>query len=102
MGGASEGAPPPGTGGGAALGPEPGESHFLSEPRVSTCVFMLVCLQVCDDALLHFLWCVCTSKVVCRQLSLTCRRNNRHRSEGEPVAMDTRGSGLNRQQGKQS
>ncbi|TWW63221.1 CST complex subunit CTC1 [Takifugu flavidus] len=36
---------------------------------------------VCADALLHFLLCVCSSKVVCRQLALTCRRHNRQRSE---------------------
>ncbi|TWW53935.1 CST complex subunit CTC1 [Takifugu flavidus] len=41
---------------------------------------------VCADALLHFLLCVCSSKVVCRQLALTCRRHNRQRSEGGVVA----------------
>ncbi|XP_078101338.1 CST complex subunit CTC1 isoform X2 [Sander vitreus] len=39
--------------------------------------------MVCDsdDPLLHFLLCVCSSDVVCRQLSLTCRRLNNQRSE---------------------
>ncbi|KAK5848013.1 hypothetical protein PBY51_005669 [Eleginops maclovinus] len=38
---------------------------------------------VCDseDPLLHFLLCVCSSEVVCRQLSLTCRKQNAQRSE---------------------
>ncbi|XP_051249640.1 CST complex subunit CTC1 [Dicentrarchus labrax] len=34
-----------------------------------------------DDSLLHFLLCVCSSDVVCRQLSLTCRKHNNQRSE---------------------
>ncbi|KAM6894522.1 CST complex subunit CTC1 isoform 2-T2 [Lycodopsis pacificus] len=34
-----------------------------------------------DDPLLHFLLCVCSSDVVCRQLSLTCRKQNNQRSE---------------------
>ncbi|TMS01225.1 CST complex subunit CTC1 [Larimichthys crocea] len=40
-------------------------------------------IQVCDsdDSLLHFLLCVCSSDVVCRQLSLTCRKHNNPRSE---------------------
>ncbi|XP_054483523.1 CST complex subunit CTC1-like [Anoplopoma fimbria] len=39
--------------------------------------------QVCDsdDPLLHFLMCVCSSDVVCRQLSLTCRKQSSQRSE---------------------
>ncbi|XP_034079034.1 CST complex subunit CTC1 isoform X2 [Gymnodraco acuticeps] len=38
---------------------------------------------VCDseDPLLHFLLCVCSSEVVCRQLSLTCRKQKAQRSE---------------------
>lgn len=47
--------------------------------HVCSCVCVF---QVCADALLHFLLCVCSSKVVCRQLALTCRRHNRQRSEG--------------------
>ncbi|XP_074484534.1 CST complex subunit CTC1 isoform X1 [Sebastes fasciatus] len=34
-----------------------------------------------DDPLLHFLLCVCSSDVVCRQLSLTCRTQNNQRAE---------------------
>ncbi|XP_077962021.1 CST complex subunit CTC1 isoform X1 [Gasterosteus aculeatus] len=34
-----------------------------------------------DDPLLHFLLCLCSSDVVCRQLSLTCRKPNQQRSE---------------------
>ncbi|XP_038587513.1 CST complex subunit CTC1 isoform X2 [Micropterus salmoides] len=34
-----------------------------------------------DDPLLHFLLCVCSSDAVCRQLSLTCRKHNKQRSE---------------------
>ncbi|XP_041820921.1 CST complex subunit CTC1 [Chelmon rostratus] len=34
-----------------------------------------------DDALLHFLLCVCSSDAVCRQLSLTCRKHSNQRSE---------------------
>ncbi|AWO97407.1 putative CST complex subunit CTC1 [Scophthalmus maximus] len=34
-----------------------------------------------DDSLLHFLLCVCSSDVVCRPLSLTCRTHNNQRPE---------------------
>nr|XP_029132128.1 CST complex subunit CTC1-like [Labrus bergylta] len=34
-----------------------------------------------DDSLLLYLLCVCSSDVVCRQLSLTCRKNTNQRAE---------------------
>ncbi|KAM9335138.1 CST complex subunit CTC1 [Symphorus nematophorus] len=34
-----------------------------------------------DDPVLLYLVCVCSSEVVCRQLSLTCRKHNNHRAE---------------------
>ncbi|XP_037333826.2 CST complex subunit CTC1 isoform X2 [Pungitius pungitius] len=49
--------------------------HIRVTPRGRS----LVCDS--DDPLLHFLLCVCSSDVVCRQLSLTCRKTNQQRSE---------------------
>ncbi|KAM8900324.1 CST complex subunit CTC1 isoform 2-T2 [Spinachia spinachia] len=37
--------------------------------------------MACDDPLLHFLLCVCSGDVGCRQLSLTCRKPNQQRAE---------------------
>lgn len=51
----------------------------LEHQHVCSCVCIF---QVCADALLQFLLCVCSSKVVCRQLALTCRRHNSQRAEG--------------------
>ncbi|XP_073332264.1 CST complex subunit CTC1 [Pagrus major] len=49
--------------------------HITVYPRGRS----LVCPS--DDPLVHFLWCVCSSEAVCRQLSLTCRKQTNHRSE---------------------
>ncbi|KAF7644074.1 hypothetical protein LDENG_00228610 [Lucifuga dentata] len=50
--------------------------------RVYTCGRSLVCDPHSDDALLQFLLCVCSSDVVCRPISLTCRRHkNSQRTE---------------------
>ncbi|KAI3375949.1 hypothetical protein L3Q82_016362 [Scortum barcoo] len=56
------------------------QSVFLSQVCVFTCLSLS---QVCDsdDPLIHFLLCVCSSDAVCRQLSLTCRKHNKPRSE---------------------
>ncbi|XP_068444509.1 CST complex subunit CTC1 isoform X2 [Clinocottus analis] len=49
--------------------------HLRVSPRGRS----LVCDS--DDPLLHFLLCVCSSDVVCRQLSLTCRNQNKQKPE---------------------
>ncbi|KAG7495806.1 CST complex subunit CTC1 [Solea senegalensis] len=41
----------------------------------------LVCDTDADDSLFNFLVCLCSSDVVCRPLSLTCRKNNNQRTE---------------------
>ncbi|KAM6909380.1 CST complex subunit CTC1 [Xenentodon cancila] len=61
----------------------------------------LVCDRDSDDPLLHFLSCVCSSDVVCRPISFTCRRRTSHRSE-EPstsASMTRYRSGLRPAQG---
>ncbi|XP_056299115.1 CST complex subunit CTC1 [Pseudoliparis swirei] len=49
--------------------------HITVYPRGRS----VVCVS--DDPLLHFLLSMCSSGVVCRQLSLTCRRQNHQRPE---------------------
>ncbi|XP_071321225.1 CST complex subunit CTC1 isoform X2 [Trachinotus anak] len=51
------------------------KGHIRVYPRGQS----LVCDA--DNALLHFLLCVCSSDVVCHPLSLTCRKHNNQRPE---------------------
>uniref|UniRef100_A0A3B4U092 CST complex subunit CTC1 n=2 Tax=Seriola dumerili TaxID=41447 RepID=A0A3B4U092_SERDU len=53
------------------------KGHIRVYPRGRS----VVCDTDSDDSLLHFLLCVCSSDVVCRPLSLTCRKHNNQRPE---------------------
>uniref|UniRef100_A0A3P9B6E1 CST complex subunit CTC1 n=1 Tax=Maylandia zebra TaxID=106582 RepID=A0A3P9B6E1_9CICH len=44
-----------------------------------------VCDEDADDFLLHFLLCLCSSDVMIRPLSLTCRKHTNQRPEGNPT-----------------
>ncbi|XP_040886923.1 CST complex subunit CTC1 isoform X2 [Toxotes jaculatrix] len=53
------------------------KGHIRVYPRGRS----LVCDADSDNSLLHFLLCVCSSDVVCRSLSLTCRKHNNWRPD---------------------
>ncbi|XP_047441617.1 CST complex subunit CTC1 isoform X2 [Mugil cephalus] len=57
------------------------KGHIRAYPRGRS----LVCGSDSEDPVLHFLLCLCSSHVVCRPLSLTCRKQTNQTSEGKTL-----------------